>query len=332
MIAESPNRLLASLPAAMYRSLLPTLQTVHLGHGEALPSCGQSRVFFPGTGVCSVGVSMSDGRAIEVALVGREGVVGMSSGSHRQPPVAKHTYVQVGDGSAQWIAADALDRFLSANEPFRTILDRYSRVFLRDMMRSAACNRLHTMEQRCASWFLSAADRLGRTQFEVSQRFLAGALGVKPSTFAVIARSLSKKRVIEWDGERLAILHRRRLQKLACSCHQRRGSDFRSMVPGEGDAATTVSHKVVKLLPDVVCDLCHSSSGLPHLTHHQCVAEVDRQIRSLYDRQRELTQLRHQLVGTRLKVVRAFLERAKLKAAGGGNSTEGRAAESVPDN
>jgi hypothetical protein len=274
---------------------------------------------------------MKDGRGIEIGSVGSEGAVGRNSANVNAPPATRYTYVQVGDGSAQWINRDVLEQFLRENEPFGKLLDRYSRVFLRDIMRSAACNRLHTVEQRCAGWFLSAGDRLGRERFEVSRQFLAGALGVKASSFAVIIRSLSKGRVIEWDGDTCAILNHSRLQKLACPCHQRRSADITSILPGH-DEPSPVKHNVIKLVPDIVCDICQSSVDLPHLTHHQCIVALDRQIMALYQRQKELARLRHRVVELRLDVVRSFIELAKRKAAGGAAEAPLYSPETVLEN
>jgi hypothetical protein len=109
MIAQSSNRLLAALPADEYRRLMPELHTIHLRNGEGLPHCGETRVYFPERGICSVANVMDDGRMIEIATVGSEGVVGMSvlAGLHQ---LTRNSYMQIGDGCARFMLLDGAEQ------------------------------------------------------------------------------------------------------------------------------------------------------------------------------------------------------------------------------
>src|SRR5437870_1235593 len=113
MMPQSSNRLLAALPTDEYHRLMPELHAIHLRDGESLPHCGAARVYFPERGFCSVRKVMPDGRAIEIASVGSEGVVGLSalSGSHDE--AGRNAYVQIGDGSARFMLLGAVNRELA---------------------------------------------------------------------------------------------------------------------------------------------------------------------------------------------------------------------------
>ena len=123
MIAQSSNRLLAALPADEYHRLMPELHTIHLRDGESLPHCGAARVYFPERGFCSVRKVMPDGRAIEIASVGNEGVVGLSALS-ASLEVDKNDYVQIADGSARFMLLGAINRELAQPGTLRRLVER----------------------------------------------------------------------------------------------------------------------------------------------------------------------------------------------------------------
>src|SRR5437763_5348082 len=220
MIAQSSNRLLAALPADEYHRLMPELHTIHLRDGESLPHCGAARVYFPERGFCSVRKVMPDGRAIEIASVGNEGVVGLSALS-ASLEVDKNDYVQIADGSARFMLLGAINRELAQAGTLRRLVERFSRALLESIIRSAACNGRHTAEHRCVRWLLTAQDRIGRPQFELTHHSLGLAVGLKKSKVAIVLRRLSKLNIVETAGGMVTIVDRAALHHLACDCYNR---------------------------------------------------------------------------------------------------------------
>ena len=177
-MSQSANKLLAALPRRDYQRLRPLLRTLHLPAETGLPHCGQTRVYFPGTGLCSIINKMADGSGIEVACIGNEGVVGLNALAG-ESPAERNGFVQVADGTVEYMPAVFFERELARNGRFREVVDRFCHSFLETVIQAVACNRLHTTEQRCCRWLLSVHDRIGRGRFELKVRFLARAMGVE---------------------------------------------------------------------------------------------------------------------------------------------------------
>jgi CRP-like cAMP-binding protein len=308
MIAQSSNRLLSALPADEYRRLMPELHTIHLRHGEGLPHCGETRVYFPERGICSVANVMNDGRTIEIATVGSEGVVGMSvlAGSQQ---LTRNSYMQIGEGSARFMLLDALSREMVRSGTLRRLIDRFTRGLLESIIQSAACNRLHTLQQRCVRWLLSAQDRIGRSQFELTHEVLANALGVKRSKMVVILKQLEKLNAVEVAGG-LVTLNRKALERLACDCYPRIKRQRDDALPAGTDRLAGRAN-VVHLVPDVTCTRCQSGVGLPHPSEHECIGAIDAELRVLIGRTASLHSLRKVLVDQRLRTMREYLVKVR---------------------
>ena len=157
---QSANKLLAALPRREYQRLRPLLRTLHLPAETGLPHCGQTRVYFPGTGLCSIINKMADGSGIEVACIGSEGIVGFNALAG-ESPAERNGFVQVADGTVEYMPAVFFERELARNGHFREVVDRFCQSFLETVIQAVACNRLHTTDQRCCRWLLSVHDRSG---------------------------------------------------------------------------------------------------------------------------------------------------------------------------
>jgi Crp-like helix-turn-helix protein len=248
-------------------------------------------------------------------VFGRRGVSSFSGALAGS--LVRHVYTQVSNGSLQFMTAATLRHAMDENESLKDLVERYSRCFLQNIMQSAACNRLHTLEQRAARWLLTAYDKLQRSRFEVTQEFLASALGVKRSGFAVAARVLEKKRLVEWETDRVSILDRGALLSMSCGCYSRMSEEIVKLAL-HGTSGGGSHGKIVRLVPDVVCDLCRSSVDLPHRDSHDCISAIDGQLKNLHMRQRELVMKRHSLVEQRMAVLRELIRESKLRLRGGG--------------
>jgi CRP-like cAMP-binding protein len=310
-MSRSANKLLATLPVRDYQRLRPLLRTLHLAAETALPHCGHTRVYFPGTGLCSILNKMADGGVIEVACIGNEGVVGLHSLAEERPQ-DRNGFVQVADGTVQYLPAVLFEREIARNGRFREVIDSFSHSFLETMIQAVACNRLHTTEQRCCRWLLSVHDRVGRARFELKSRFLARAMGVKNSEVAAILAVLEEQGLARLDGTSMTILDSIGLRRRACRCYDamKRAYALERVMPPRPSAETSTA-RVLPMRPGVgACTLCGSSTRLPHRSGHECILALDEEIGDLVLRTHTLRKYRAQLLANRAQLYRDILTRS----------------------
>jgi hypothetical protein len=289
-VSRSPNRLIASLSPDEYRRIAPALRTARFTHGSALPLCGGERVYFPGTGVCSILRRMSDATTIEVASVGSEGAVGLPALGDCANDL---TYLQVSYGSSQYMTVERL-LTLSEGSEFGEALDRFCGVFTRSVMRLVACNRMHEPAARCARWLLLTHERVGRAHFELTQPFLAMAIGIPSNELSRLMAQLAFLGTVKHDASTLTIVDLIALKRMACSCY----GIMKNMlaVPMEAEiAVATTTGNVLPMRPLNVCTLCGLIRNAPHRTHFDCLRAVDAEIRGCIQRAKELTSVRAQI-------------------------------------
>jgi CRP-like cAMP-binding protein len=216
----SPNKLLAAIPSADYRRLLPLLDTMPLPFKHILHEPGETLrlIYFPGGGVCSITQAMKNQRMVEVATVGNEGFIGLSAlfGGDR---VFSGAFVKVPDGAAQVMTVGTFRREMKREGRFSQVINGYAHVFVAFLTQSVACNALHSVEQRCARWLLTTRDRVGRNEFPLTQELLALMLGVHRPTVTLAASSLQRARLIEYERGRVVILDRAGLEGASCECY-----------------------------------------------------------------------------------------------------------------
>src|SRR5271157_145574 len=179
--APQGNRLLARLPPAEYQRLLPRLQLVPLALKHVVYEVRSSIDFayFPNRGVVSALTVMEDGRAIEVATIGDEGMVGLPLLVGAKT-TANRMIVQV-PGEAMRMAEDVMREEISRDSPLRRSLVLYHTAFLAQVSQAVACNGLHSVHQRCCRWLLMTQDRAHSDVFPMTHEFLAEMLGVRRS-------------------------------------------------------------------------------------------------------------------------------------------------------
>ena len=211
---QSPNKLLAALPAADYQRILPTLTTVPLKFKQSLHKHREqiNALYFPGGGVCSVTNVMTDGRMVEVATIGREGFVGLTAftGDGRAMGDA---FVQVPDGEGQSMPIAAFRRELDRRGLFYDLIARYSQAYLALVTQSIACNALHLVEERCARWLLMTHDRVGHDEFQLTHEFLSIMLGVRRPTVSLVLGAFNKAGIIENGAKKIRVVDRQRLER-----------------------------------------------------------------------------------------------------------------------
>lgn len=215
------NRLLAAIRPEELERLTPHFQRVPLTFNETLFEAGEpiESVYFPLNGVISTIVLTEDGRSVGVGIVGKEGVCDVSV--VLGDDVSCHRGIVQHAGSAIKLSAAALGEELRRDGgAFRLILLRYSRFTLAQATQSVACNRLHSLEQRCARWLLGMRDRVEADTFAITHEFLAGLLGVRQAGLTVAAQSLQRAGLIRYARGRLTILDGDGLGAVACECHR----------------------------------------------------------------------------------------------------------------
>ena len=214
------NRILEALPPADYQRILKHLRLKTVAVGDTLHEHGAriTDVYFPNGGAFSITNRMRDGALVEVATVGREGMLGIGVllGDRLG---AGRTFQQVPDGL---LPSLAVDRFLAEAErpgPFRDVVARYTQATLLQIMQCTACNALHDARQRCCRWLLQTHDRVEADDFVLKQEFLAVMLGVRRPTVTVVLRALRDAGAITSRYGHIRILKRRRLEAASCECY-----------------------------------------------------------------------------------------------------------------
>ena len=218
--APQHNQLLASLPADEYQRLHPHLEMMPIKLGTTIqhPEEAMDWVYFPVTCAASMLATMQDGATVEAGVIGNEGLVGVSAmlGAQVSPFM---TLIQV-EGAAQRIRTDVLRReFLRGGTLQRRVL-LYSHTLLTMVSQTAACNRLHLVEERLARWLLMTHDRVGSDEFELTQDFIARMLGVRRSGVTVAAGNLQRAELITYTRGRINITDRRGLEGASCECYE----------------------------------------------------------------------------------------------------------------
>jgi CRP-like cAMP-binding protein len=213
------NRILLALPDDEYHAVRPFLGYVSFAHHASLHEPGQriEFVYFPNSGLVSLVVPTREGKTVEVGVTGNEGVVGIPAavGLHHSPHRA---VVQItGDGFR--IQIDRLRSILASTAQLQFMIVRYAVIQGIQAAQSAACNRLHGIEQRLARWLLMMQDRIHESSLRITHDFLATMLGTDRPSVSLAAGILQKKGTIEYTRGAVRILNRKRLEECACECY-----------------------------------------------------------------------------------------------------------------
>jgi len=214
------NKLLASLPRDDFDRLLPHLSTVSLQQGVVLFEAGDEvdQIYFPHYGMLSLLAVLRDGKAIETATVGREGVVGAMAGLGLYKSLVR-VVVQMPMACSR-IAATHFRTTTAASDPVRNLCIRYNEVLLSQARVTAACNALHPIEARFCRWLLQSADRSASETVALTQEFLAEMLGVRRTSVTEVASKVQNAGVITYSRGVIRILDRPTLMRMSCECYE----------------------------------------------------------------------------------------------------------------
>ena len=215
------NELLAALPTEVLQRLLPALERVPLGLKEILHQTGEpiEYVYFPGGGFVSELTVLETGEMVEIATIGKEGVVGIFAGDdgQRAPAVAM---VQAATDVCYRLRGKAFRKEMDRRSAFHELMTRYMHAHVGLIMQSTACNAIHTVEQRLARWLLMAHDRVGLDAFPLTQEFVAMMLGVTRPSVTIVAGTLQKAGLIKYHRGHLEIVDREKLEAASCECYR----------------------------------------------------------------------------------------------------------------
>jgi len=214
------NSILAALLATEYKRLRPKLEHVRLSSGEIIYRADQNieEVYFPEDAVIAMVDSTSDGRTVEVGIIGREGLVGINIflGGIVTPDKA---IVQLSGGAIRMKAKD-LRKELRFGSPLQRLLLGYARAFLAVISQSVACSQHHSIEQRVARLLLTMSDYAGSRRFLLTHESIATLLGVRREGITAAAHKLQAAAVVNYRRGNIMVLDRKGLEKKSCECYR----------------------------------------------------------------------------------------------------------------
>ncbi len=213
------NHLLAALPEVDLRRLTPHLDLTPMPLGEALyESGGRLRhVYFPTTAIVSLLYVMEDGASAEIAIVGNEGILGISlfMGGETTPSRA----VVQSAGFGYRLKAQVLKEEFGRGGPVMQLLLRYTQALITQMAQTAVCNRHHSVEQQLCRWLLLSLDRLPSDELTMTQELIANMLGVRREGVTEAAGRLQRAGLIKYSRGRISVLDRPGLERTVCECY-----------------------------------------------------------------------------------------------------------------
>ena len=232
------NSLLGSLPDEEFRRLQPHLEPLALPLGWSLYESGdlQRHVYFPTEGIVSRLYVTQDGHSAEIAVTGREGLVGISvfMGGASTPDRA----IVQSAGYAYRLGAHVLRHEFERGAHLQRLLLRFTQALLTQMAQTAVCNRCHTIDQQLCRWLLLSLDRLGSSEVNMTQELIANMLGVRREGVTEAARRLQDARLIRYHRGRITVLDRPGLERRVCECY--------AVVKRESDRLLNHNHEVVR--------------------------------------------------------------------------------------
>jgi CRP-like cAMP-binding protein len=233
------NRLLAALPEEEYVRLFPNLELVPMLLGQVLYESGEQmrHVYFPLDAIVSMLYVMEDGASAEIAVVGNEGVVGVSlfMGGETTPSRA----VVQSSGHAYRLKGQLLkDIFHRAGGRragiFHDLLLRYTQALLTQMAQTAVCNRHHSLDQQFCRWLLLSLDRLPTNELVMTQELIANMLGVRRESVTEAAGNVQRAGLIEYHRGRIIVRDRAGLEARVCECYAVVKREFDRLLPQRG--------------------------------------------------------------------------------------------------
>ncbi len=225
------NHLLNALPKIDFDRLASHLELIPLGLGDVLYESGARlrHVYFPTTSIISLLYVMEDGASAEIAIVGNEGILGISlfMGGDTTPSRA----IVQSAGYAFRLRADLLRNEFGRFGPTMHLLLRYTQALITQMAQTAVCNRHHSVDQQLCRWLLLSLDRLASNELSMTQELIANMLGVRREGVTEAAGNLQDAGLIHYRRGKITVLDRPGLEARSCECYQVVKTEFDRLLP-----------------------------------------------------------------------------------------------------
>ena len=225
------NHLLATLSGSEWQRWLPLLEQVEMPLGQVLYESGSnlSHVHFPTTAIVSLLYVMEDGASAEIAVVGNEGIVGISlfMGGESTPSRA----VVQSAGFGYRLKAEMIKAEFNRAGPVMHLLLRYTQALITQMAQTAVCNRHHSLDQQLCRWLLLSLDRLQGCELVMTQELIANMLGVRREGVTEAAHKLQDAGLIRYSRGRISVLDRKGLEVRVCECYAVVKKEYDRLLP-----------------------------------------------------------------------------------------------------
>jgi CRP-like cAMP-binding protein len=225
------NYILAALPPEEYDRLSPHLKLVPMPLGMVLYESGIAlrHMYFPTTSIVSLLYGLENGASAEIALVGKEGAIGVSlfMGGETTPSRA----IVQSAGHAYQLPRKHLKQEFNRHGKMLHILLRYTQSLLTQMFQTAVCNRHHSLEQQLCRWLLFSLDRLPSNELKMTQELIANMLGVRREGVTEAAGKLQALEIIRYTRGKITVLDRPRLEAMSCECYAVVSNETKRLAP-----------------------------------------------------------------------------------------------------
>ena len=225
------NRLLAALAPEDFAFLEPHLTIVELQRGQTLYEVGQTIVhtYFPHDAMVSLVTVMHDGKSVEMATFGCEGLFGLVSAFVTRQSFGR--YIVQLSGTASRTELNIMHEAMAARPAIQHLVLRFTEALMSQTLQTVACNAVHSVEVRCCRWILMSQDRAGQSELPLTQEFLAEMLGVQRSTVSDVARALQDKGLIRQGRGMITVTDRPGLEAATCECYEIIRGKFEQLLP-----------------------------------------------------------------------------------------------------
>jgi len=222
---------LSALPQAELERWLPQLEAVEMPLGQVLYEPGRvlSHVYFPTTAIVSLLYVLEDGGSAEIAVVGNEGLVGISLFMGGESTPSRAVVQSAGQGLR--LNAKAIKQEFEQAGPAMHLLLRYTQALITQMAQTAVCNRHHTLDQQLCRWLLLSLDRLQGSELVMTQELIANMLGVRREGVTEAAHKLQKIGLIRYSRGRITVLDRSELEQRTCECYAVVKKEYDRLLP-----------------------------------------------------------------------------------------------------
>ena len=219
-IQRPPNQLLRALPAADFEALRPRLRPFEMVRQTVLAEAGvpSAHVYLPHAGAVSLMVNLSEGQTVEVAMIGRDSVIGAAESLGND--MSAIDAVVLFSGTASIVDMTEFRTVVDQSPALRNLLARHEQAIFAQAQQSAVCNASHSVEARLSRWLLHARDLWDGPTLPMTQELLARLIGVQRNAISIVAHTLQKAGVISYSRGRIEITDSEALQATACECYR----------------------------------------------------------------------------------------------------------------